>query len=62
MGKPSREFLQGLLTASAAVAEVTSDILMKDMQEQTWQIINKINLRLLELATTEARRLEEFNG
>jgi tellurite resistance protein len=54
----NRQFLDGLIAASVAVAEETQDMKLADMQQQTWETICKIQARLLRLAAAEAERLE----
>jgi uncharacterized protein YaaR (DUF327 family) len=53
-----RDYLQGILVATVAVAEVTGKIKIGDMTDQTWRVINEINEKLLSLAASEADRLD----
>lgn len=53
-----RDYLQGLLAGTVAVAEVTGKIKIADMTDQTWKVVNEINERLLALASAEADRLD----
>ena len=59
MTKPSRRYLDGLLAASVAVAEIIGPMKLGEMTDQTWEVINKIQGRLLFLAAAEAERLEK---
>jgi hypothetical protein len=49
-----KEFLDGLLTATVAVAEITGKLPLDEMPDQTWKLICSINKRLLELSLIEA--------
>lgn len=55
MPKP-RRYLEGLLAANVAVAQIVGKLKMGDIQQQTWDITNEIQLRLLEMAAAEAER------
>lgn len=54
----NRGYLQGLLAANIAVAEVTGKIKISDITDQTWTIVNEIQEKLLAAAAAEAERLE----
>lgn len=65
MAKP-RRYLEGLLAANIAVAQIVGKLKMDDIQQQTWDITNEIQARLLEMAATEAEQLaypdKAYNG
>ena len=49
-----RRYLEGLLAANVAVAQIVGKLKMGEIQQQTWDITNEIQARLLEMAATEA--------
>lgn len=53
-----RGYLQGLLAATVAVAEVTGRIKIADMTDQTWTLVNEIHKALMALSAAEAERLD----
>lgn len=55
----NRDLLNGILSAMVAVNEIVGPIKIKDMNDQTWNVVTKINARLAELAAAEAARLDD---
>lgn len=54
MAKKRKTYLDGLLDAMIAIAEVTGPIKLSDMQPQTWQVLTEFNIRLTKMAADEA--------
>ncbi len=59
MSKPTRQFVEGVLAAQVAVAEVTSALPIGGMSQDTWNVICKINLRLCEIALATIEQIEK---
>jgi tellurite resistance protein len=53
----NRQFLQGLIAAKVALAEVHGELEVKEMSDQTWILTCKLNKRLNELIKAEVEKL-----
>lgn len=55
--KRNRQYLDGIMEATIAVAEITGKQTMDGMSDREWELIGRINLRLIELCKNAAAEL-----
>lgn len=54
MAKRTRGYLDGVMAACVAVAEITGKQPMDGMSNREWELISKINAKLIEMAKVAA--------
>lgn len=59
-GKPRKRptYIDGVLAAQVALAEIVGPMKMADMDQPTWDLICKLNVRFCEMALDEIKRLD----
>jgi hypothetical protein len=57
MAKRGQQYLDGVMTAAVAIAKITGEQPIEGMSDREWELIGKINLRIIEMAKEAAEEI-----
>lgn len=55
-------YLEGLLAAATEIAKVTGPVPISSISEDAWKLACRIQMRVLDLAAEEAKRLDDLRS